>query len=215
MLHIESMPAASPRYQETLDQHRRQVIVDAARRVFEKSGLEGASVRAIAHVAGCTTGAIYPHFPSKEELFATILGESLSTITFEVKRAMNASATPTKALRRGTLAIYKYYDTHPSDLALALAVFSGDRKAKLGRELDRNLKQRFDTLLEVLGEPVSRIAKKSFRPMVRVEASALVTYLVGLLVLKHGSRIDVIGNTAPILLAHYTKNLVARLTRGP
>ena len=78
-------------------------------------------------MAGCTTGAIYPHFPSKEELFATILGESLSTITFEVKRAMNASATPTKALRRGTLAIYKYYDTHPSDLALALAVFSGAR----------------------------------------------------------------------------------------
>ena len=51
-------------------------------------------------------------------------------------------------------------------------MFSGDRKAKLGRELDRNLKQRFDALLEVLGEPVSRIAKKSFQPMVRVEASA-------------------------------------------
>jgi hypothetical protein len=63
-----------------------------------------------------------------------------------------------------------------------------------------------------LAEQVGKVAKKPFRPMIRIEASALVTHLVGLLVLKHGSRIDTIGNTAPVLLAHYTKNMVARLT---
>jgi AcrR family transcriptional regulator len=52
-------------YQGALDAHRRQLIVDAARRVFEQSGLEGASIRAIAEAAGCTTGAIYPHFQAK------------------------------------------------------------------------------------------------------------------------------------------------------
>ncbi len=206
------MPPPSRLYQETIDLHRRLLIVDAARRVFEKSGLEGASIRAIAQMAGCTTGAIYPHFASKEELFAAVLGESLSTITSDVRQAVNASATPTRALRRGTLAIFKYYDAHPSSLTLALVVLNGDRKAKLGRGLDEGLKQQFDSLLDVLAEQVSRIAKKPFRPMVRIEATALVTYLVGLLVLKHGSRIDTIGSTAPILLAHYTKNMVARLT---
>ena len=205
------MRAASRSYQESLDQHRRQVIVDAARRVFEKSGLEGASIRAIAQMAGCTTGAIYPHFSSKEELFAVVLGGSLSTITREVRRAMN-SVVPAKGLRRGTLAIYKHYDAHPSDLALALAVFNADRKTKLGRRLDKALKHQFEALLEVLGEQVGKIATKPFRPMVRIEATALVTYLVGLLVLKHGGRIDTIGNTAPVLLAHYTRNMVARLT---
>jgi AcrR family transcriptional regulator len=206
------MQAASRTYQETLDQHRRQVIVDAARRVFERSGLEGASIRAIAEMAGCTTGAIYPHFPSKEELFAVVLGGSLSTITREVTRAMDGVAPPAKALRRGTLAIYKYYDANPSELALALAVFNADRKTKLGRGLDKALKQQFEALLETLAEQVGKVAKKPFRPMIRIEASALVTHLVGLLVLKHGSRIDTIGNTAPVLLAHYTKNMVARLT---
>jgi len=206
------MPAASRAYQRTLDQHRRQVIVNAARRVFETSGLEGASIRAIAQMAGCTTGAIYPHFPSKEELFAVVLGGSLSSITIEVRRAMNNVVPPAKALKRGTLAIYKYYDAHPSDLALALAVFNVERKAKLGRGLDEALKRQFDALLEVLAEQVGKIAKKPFRPMVRIEAAALVTYLVGLLVLKHGGRIDTIGNTAPVLLAHYTRNMVARLS---
>lgn len=206
------MPSTSRIYQESLDEHRRQVIVDAARRVFEKSGLEAASIRAIAQMAGCTTGAIYPHFSSKEELFAVVLGGSLSTITHEVRRAMTGAVPPAKALRRGTLAIYKHYDAHPSDLALALAVFNADRKTKLGRGLDKALRQQFEALLDVLGEQVSRIATKPFRPMVRIEATALVTYLVGLLVMKHGGRIDTIGNAAPVLLAHYTRTMVARLT---
>ena len=72
------MSAAAQTYQETLDLHRRRVIVDAARRVFETTGLEGASIRAIAQMAGCTTGAIYPLFRSKEEVFAVVLGELLS-----------------------------------------------------------------------------------------------------------------------------------------
>ena len=206
------MQLSSRNYQASLDQHRRQVIVAAARRVFEKSGLEGASIRAIAQMAGCTTGAIYPHFPSKEQLFAVVLAESLSTIKREVERAMARVVLPAKALRRGTLAIYKHYDTHPSDLALALAVFNADRRTKLGRGLEAALKQQFEELLDVLAEQVGRIAKKPFRPMVRIEAMALVTHLIGLLVLKHAGRIDTIGDRAPVLLAHYTKNMVARLT---
>lgn len=209
------MQTASRNYQEALDQHRRQVIVNAARRAFEQSGLEAASIRVIAQMAGCTTGAIYPHFRSKEELFAAVLGESLSTITHEVRRATNGVIPPAKALRRATLAIYKHYDACPSDLALALTVFNPERKAKLGRGLDKALQQQFGILLEVLSDQVSKIAKRPFRPMIRIEANALVAYLVGLLVLKHGGRIDTIGNRAPILLAHYTKNMVARLTGRP
>jgi hypothetical protein len=38
--------------------------------------------------------------------------------------------------------------------------------------------------------------------------------VVGLLVLRHRGRIDVLGNNAPVLLAHYTKTIVARLTGG-
>lgn len=212
MLPTKSIAAGAPTYHEAIDLHRQRVIVDAARRVFAKAGLEGASIRAIAEMAGCTTGAIYPHFRSKEELFAAVLGESLSTLTLEVRRAMNGPVTPAKALRRGTLAIYRYYDAHPSNLALALTVLQGDRKRTLGRGLDNALKQQFETLLGVMAEQVRKIAEKPFLPMVRIEATALVTYLVGLLVLKHGGRIDVIGNRAPILLAHYTKNMVARLT---
>ena len=81
------MPAVAPTYQQTLDLQRRRLIVDAARRVFEDAGLEGASIRAIAQMAGCTTGAIYPLFRSKEEIFAVVLGESLLAIRHAVSLA--------------------------------------------------------------------------------------------------------------------------------
>lgn len=207
------MPAAAQPYQENLDVYRRRLIVDAARRVFEVSGLEGASIRAIAQKAGCTTGAIYPLFRSKEEIFAVVLGQSLSTVTEEVRMAMHGIVAPAKLLRRATLAIYKYYDAHPSELALSLVLFNEDRKKRLGSGLDEALKRQLDDLLALLAEQVRKATAKPFLPMVRIEAAALITYLVGLLVLKHGGRV-VLGNNASVLLAHYTKNMVARLSGG-
>src|SRR5437016_10123070 len=100
----------SSNYQGALDAHRRRLIVEAARRVFEQVGLEGASIRAIAQAAGCTTGAIYPHFRAKEEIYAVVLSESLAAIGRAVNDAMGGMPAPAKAIRRGTLAIYKYYD---------------------------------------------------------------------------------------------------------
>jgi TetR/AcrR family transcriptional regulator len=205
------MPAVEPTYQETLDIHRRRLIVEAARRVFEASGLEGASIRAIAQAAGCTTGAIYPLFRSKEEVFAVALGESLARVTQEVRAAMDGIAAPARSLRRGTLAIYKYYDAHPSELSLSLVLFNGDRRKRLGSGLDKALKRQLDELLALLAEQVRKSTAKPFLPMVRLEATALITYLVGLLVLKQGRKIDVLGNNASVLLAHYTKNMVTRL----
>jgi TetR/AcrR family transcriptional regulator len=205
------MPALAPTYQETLDVHRRRLIVAAARRVFESSGLEAASIRAIAQAAGCTTGAIYPLFRSKEELFAVVLGESLAALAQEVRAAMDGLTVPAKALRRGTLAIYKYYDAHPSELTLSLVLFNGHSSRSVGSGADDVLKRQLDELLALLAEQVRKAAAKPFLPMVRLEATALVTYLVGLLVLKQGRKIDVLGNKASVLLAHYTKNMVARL----
>ena len=124
---------------------------------------------------------------------------------------MSETFTPVKALRRGTSAIYKYYDLRPSELTLALVLFNGGRPKKLGRGLDEKLKQQLDGLLALLAEQVREATKKPFLPMVRIEAMALFTYLVGLLVLKHSGRIDVLGNSASVLLAHYIKNMVARL----
>ena len=52
---------------------KRDLIREAAKRVFLARGLSAASVREIALQAGYTTGAIYFHYASKEEIYADVL----------------------------------------------------------------------------------------------------------------------------------------------
>jgi AcrR family transcriptional regulator len=51
----------------------RERLLDAAARVFELKGYEGATVAQIAREAGLTTGAIYAHYASKAELLVDAL----------------------------------------------------------------------------------------------------------------------------------------------
>lgn len=60
--------------QETMRQ-RRQHIIDAAMRQFEKRGFGGASVDDICTEAGISKGALYTHFPSKEAIMLALIGQ--------------------------------------------------------------------------------------------------------------------------------------------
>lgn len=51
----------------------RERLVDAAARVFERDGFEGATVAQIANEAGVSSGAIYAHYGSKAELLVDAL----------------------------------------------------------------------------------------------------------------------------------------------
>ncbi|MER3460463.1 MAG: TetR family transcriptional regulator, partial [candidate division GAL15 bacterium] len=48
-------------------------ILEAARRVFARSGYHGTLMDQVAQEAGLSKGALYVHFPSKEELFLALL----------------------------------------------------------------------------------------------------------------------------------------------
>ena len=53
-------------------QQTRDVLVDAAARVFAERGFEGASLEEIAERAGYSRGAIYKNFGGKDELFLAV-----------------------------------------------------------------------------------------------------------------------------------------------
>lgn len=83
-------PARSPRASYSNPQprlsadERREQIIDAARRVFEQTGFDGARTRDLAAAAGVNEALLYRHFGSKEELFeaavATPLEEAVSKV---------------------------------------------------------------------------------------------------------------------------------------
>ncbi|MCA6092260.1 TetR/AcrR family transcriptional regulator [Streptomyces sp. SCA3-4] len=57
----------------------RQVILEAAGRVFDECGYEAATISQILARADVTRGALYFHFSSKEDLARGVLGEAVTT----------------------------------------------------------------------------------------------------------------------------------------
>jgi AcrR family transcriptional regulator len=65
---------APPRSPKQLRAKRtRRELLAAARQVFARQGYEGATVEDIARAAGCSKGAYYFHFASKEETLVALL----------------------------------------------------------------------------------------------------------------------------------------------
>ncbi|MEU7024437.1 TetR/AcrR family transcriptional regulator [Streptomyces sp. NPDC048717] len=52
-------------------------IIDAARELMLTAGLARTTTKEIARAAGCSEAALYKYFPSKEDLFVTVLEERL------------------------------------------------------------------------------------------------------------------------------------------
>ena len=115
-----------------LNTERREIILEAARTVFDEKGLQGASLRTIAKAAGCTTGAIYPYFSGKEEIYAEILRRSLVSLHEYICPAPDAVGPA----RQRFLRFIEFYDANPADFALGLYLYDQGAPIGVGAELN-------------------------------------------------------------------------------
>lgn len=204
------MPTPSPRADrnERLSALRRQLILDAAQRVFERDGLEKTTLRAIAKEAGCTTGAIYPWFAGKEILYGALLDESLQRLHAHLAAA-TAGGEPALAARRAIQAFFGYYAEHRTDFSLGLYLFQGLGPRGLGRDMDEQLNHRLRQCVDLLGLALAR-TKAWNLDTVQTEQMNVFTYLIGLLLLLHTHRLKSLGQRADVLLDHYCNALEQR-----
>lgn len=63
-------------------------VIAAARERFLASGVDGASLRAIAREAGTSIGMIYYYFPTKDDLFLAVLEEGYLGFMSDLERAL-------------------------------------------------------------------------------------------------------------------------------
>ncbi|WP_454743547.1 TetR/AcrR family transcriptional regulator [Cupriavidus necator] len=68
----------------------RQLILDTAARLFREEGYATTSLRNIAAECGVTTGSIYHHFGSKEEIVTEVLRIGVVRVSEEVRRSVMA-----------------------------------------------------------------------------------------------------------------------------
>jgi AcrR family transcriptional regulator len=67
-------------------QARRRRIQEAARTVFTEKGYQGASIELIARAAQLSVGAIYLYFRSKEDLYVSLVEDTLTVFDVEMAR---------------------------------------------------------------------------------------------------------------------------------
>ena len=77
---------------------RKGAVARATWRVVAASGLEGATLRAIAREAGFTTGVLMHHFRDKEELFIFALDQMFERAELELTEALHQT-NPIKGFR--------------------------------------------------------------------------------------------------------------------
>src|ERR1700704_367840 len=196
--------------QQAVSEHKRQLILDAAREVFAAEGLEGASLRAIATRAGYTPAALYFHFDSKEAIYAEVLRDSLASLGGTVGQAVAKTRGPKQKLRAAAMAFFRYYAENPRDLDLGFYLFRGGMKpAGLGHARDEELNAALEAALHPIAEAAEALgATKGEANLLTVDAFA---HAAGLLLLAHTGRIRMFGASASELMARYIDDRIKGL----
>ena len=191
---------------------KRELILDAARRVFEAEGLDGASLRAIAAAAGYTPAALYFHFDSKEAIYAEVLRASLARLGEHVAGAVAAAKAPADRLRAAATAFFRFYDENPRDLDLGFYLFRGGMKPRgLGRARDEALNAALAAALAPIAAAAADLgAAPAEARLLMVDSFA---HAAGLLLLAHTGRIRMFGAAAPRLMEAYIEAKIEELGR--
>ena len=160
-----SKPAAAAKdWSDVVKGAKRELLLRAARDEFAEQGLEGATMRGIAVRAGCTTGAIYPLFDSKEAIYAELLKQSLAALDAYVAEAVAAARTPEAQVEAACGAFLNYYLDHRFEINLGLYAFRGLKRLGVGKPSDEELNQALWKVLERIALPLTEVARpQAFR----------------------------------------------------
>lgn len=189
---------------------KRDIILDAARRVFEAEGLEGASLRAIAKEAGYTPAALYFHFDSKEAVYAELLTQSLATLNADIAAAIQQTDSPAQRLRASAMAFFNYYRNHPGDLDLGFYLFRGGMKPKgLGRSRDAALNRQLQSSLQPITD--AALAMDLGVTHANEITASVFAYATGLLLLAHTGRIRIFNASAEQMMTNFSDTLASRI----
>jgi TetR/AcrR family fatty acid metabolism transcriptional regulator len=113
---------------------KRQLILDAAVRVFARSGYHAARVGDIAAEAGVAHGLLYHYFDSKEELLATIFRETWAELLQALREVEDDAGPAGEQLRQVTAILLRSWRRNP-DLVRVL-VREVARSPQLGGRVD-------------------------------------------------------------------------------
>ena len=151
---------------------RREQLLEVARRVFGRSGFHSASMDAVAKEAGVTKPILYDHFPSKKELYLSLLEDDLAALNQKVRTALDEARGNRERIRASFEAYFGFVDEHAEGFRLL-------QQEALGA--DRDLLDRIGAVKDdILKEVTQVIERESRGRLVHGEAETVALGLIGM-----------------------------------
>jgi TetR/AcrR family fatty acid metabolism transcriptional regulator len=149
---------------------KRQLILDAAVRVFAHKGYHTSRVGDVAEEAGVAYGLLYHYFASKEEVLETIFRDTWTQMLGTVRSVQEAGVPAREQLRKVAEIVLRTWRRDP-DLVRVL-VREVTRSPHLQRQVDE-IAEAFGALKEIveLGQ-----AEGDFRPDLDARVASVVFY---------------------------------------
>jgi AcrR family transcriptional regulator len=203
----QNTSSSAPARRQSLSVYRRELILAAARRVFERQGFEGATMRAIAEEAGYTTGGLYGNYAGKEEIYADLLSQTLGALQAAVTEAAKAVSEPLASAYAAAWAFFDYYLRHPEDLDLGFYLFSGMKPRGLTTGLNRRLNDELSGSLNVI---TAALERAGWAPNKAMQTTAsLFSHIAGALMLQHTGRIRLFETDCGTLVKDYLSLVIS------
>jgi len=113
-------PAASPRAaaREARENVYREHILSAGEKVFAEQDFDAAKVQDISRLAGLSMGSIYALFPSKEQIYASIIEQRGNELLLLVQGIAASDLAPLAALDAMVTTYIDYFHAHPEFLRM-------------------------------------------------------------------------------------------------
>jgi len=118
---------------------RRQAILDAAKRVYSDKGFLGATVEDIAAAARVSVGTIYLYFRSKEDLYVSLLFDTMAVFTRELQRIRASGQPPDRKLRAAWDFFLRFQQRFPESYRVFFLLHQKDFSAAVSLETMRRL----------------------------------------------------------------------------
>jgi AcrR family transcriptional regulator len=128
-------------------------IVTAGRKRFLLQGVDGASLRSIAHDAGTSIGMVYYYFKTKDDLFLAVVEGAYRGLLADFAQALDGDVPPEQRLQRMFLRVARLDEREFEVVRMIMreALISSSRLSKLASRFERG---HIPLLLRALGEGV-------------------------------------------------------------
>jgi len=114
---------------------RKNDILEAAKTVFFEKGFQAATMDQIAEAAELSKGSLYLYFPSKEELYVTILIEGLEMLYDMFEKAVKGIGVWEEKLRNIAMAYYGFYQGNKNYFKILFFLQHGEIATKVSDSL--------------------------------------------------------------------------------